>query len=457
MLKCGLMSWIAIVDPGVATLMQQRIAHALGGARPLHAARLAQQGLRLSLALALIVIVVGAVGSGWLLRQIDPRAQVSAAIGWWLLFLSVVGVALGLLASYATAVGVALRDARPHAVIAVVSAAAGIVATVALLGAGRGVLALPAGVALRGVLQGVLSLRLVRAELARLRASGGNAGDEGGDSPVDLRALAWMGVEKLTGTLAMSADLFLIGRVIDGGMVTSYALTRRPVDLLVSLFQRPSVAVSPTVSFLAGRGESAQLGEVVAQASRRLLWLLGGAAVGTWFLLQPLVGAWVGPAHYLGGNTAMILTLTLAVSVFSGLFANLYWASGATTQFCRVNSVLSVLMIAGILGGLHFYGVTGLLVGALLPRLLLATWLFPRLALRALRVEAVARRAIWREGAAVALALLFGAGVALAIQPMATPAWWPGLAGLGAYAAALVFISGALQRELQALAGARAP
>ena len=85
-----------------------------------------------------------------------------------------------------------------------------------------------------------------------------------------------------------------------------------------------------------------------------------------------------------------------------------------------------------------------------------AIWLFPRLALRALRVEAVARRAIWRDGAAVALALLCGAGVALAIQPMATPAWWPGLAGLGAYAAALVFISGALQRELQALAGARA-
>lgn len=453
----GVATWIAIVDPGVATLMQQRIAQALGAARSAHAARLVRQGLRLSLALALAVVVIGAAGSGWLLHVIDPKAQMPEATGWWLLFLSVVGVALGLLASYATAVGVALRDARPHTMIAVVSALVGISATVVLLLAGRGVVALPAGAVVRGVLQAGLSYRLVRVELARLQAAGGEAQNDERDSPVELRLLAWSGLEKITGTLAMSVDLFLIGRVLDGGMVTSYALTKRPVDMLVSLFQRPAVAVSPTVSFLSGRGETGRLNEIVTQASRRLLWLLGGAAVGTLFLLQPLVSVWVGPTHYLGDHAAAILALMLVASVFSGLFANLYWASGATTNFCRVNSGLSVLTIAGMLVGLRFYSVTGLMVGALGPRLLLATWLFPWLALKALHMGREARRSIWREGATVGVALLFGGGVALGTQQvMSAPAGWSGLGGLIAYAAVLVFTSGALQREIQTLAGAGA-
>ena len=215
--------------------------------------------------------------------------------------------------------------------------------------------------------------------------------------------------------------------------------------------------MSPTVSFLAGRGESGRLGEVVAQAGRRLLWLLGGAVVGTLFLLQPLVGIWVGPAHYLGEHAAVILALLLGASVFSGLFANLYWASGATTNFCRVNSGLSMLTIVGMLAGLQFYGVTGLMLGALLPRLLLATWLFPWLAVKALRMGREARRSLWREGAAVAVALLFGAGVALGAQQVVTTSmWWAGFGGLIAYATALIFTSGALQREIQALAAASA-
>ena len=121
-----------------------------------------------------------------------------------------------------------------------------------------------------------------------------------------------------------------------------------------------------------------------------------------------------------------------------------------------MNSLLSVLSVAGILGGLHFYGVTGLLVGALLPRLLLATWMFPRLALRALRVEAEARGAIWREGAKVALALLVGGSVAFGAQHLAFSAWWPGLAGIAGYGTALFLISGALQREVRSLARASA-
>ena len=453
----GVATWIAIVDPGVSTLMQQRISQALGGARPARAVRLARRGLRLSVALAVVVVVIGASGSGWLLRMIDPEAQMAKATGWWLLFLSVVGVALGLLASYATAVGVALRDARPHTLISVVSAVAGIAATVGLLWNGWGVLALPAGIVGRGVLQAVLSFRLVSIELGRLSAQQGDVVDDDHEAEKDGRSLAWLALDKLTGTLVVSADLFVIGRYFDGGMVTSYALTKRPVDLLLSLLQRPTVALSPTLSYLAGSEKPGRLGAVVEQASGRLFWLIGGAALGTFLLLQPLVSLWVGPAHYLGGHAAGILAWALAANAFSGLFANLYWATGATVNFCKINSVLSVLGVLGILSGLHFFGVTGLLIGALLPRLLLATWLFPKLALRALNVDSRLRRAIWWNLAAVGGACVMGFASALVVRgAVAAAVWLPGIAGLVAYAVALGLFSGRFRQDMRSLLNGQA-
>ncbi|MEO6243807.1 MAG: hypothetical protein ABIQ12_00105, partial [Opitutaceae bacterium] len=425
---------------------------ALGGEKAGRAVRLARQGLGLTAALMVVVIAIGAVGSGGLLRLIDPRAQVAANQGWWLIFLAVAGVGLALLANYTTAVGVALRQARPHTVIVVLSAGIGIGATLALLGAGWGVLALPAAGVARHAVQAGLSFRLVQIELVRLSAVRSNADTVKIDS-VDWRALGWLAVEKLTGTLAVSADLFLLGRVFDGGVVTAYALTKRPVDLAGSLFHRQAIAFSPTVSFRAGGENSTRLGKAVAAMSRRILWLLGGAVLGTFLLLQPIVDFWVGPAHYLGGVAAPILAVTLAANVLSGVSSHLYWASGATTSFCRINSALSTLSVAGALGGLYGFGVMGLLIGALLPRLLFAAWLFPKLAAQALGLVGAVPREIGREAARVALAVTAGAFVA-SLLPTAEgmTAWGRGAAGLSGYAVILIFGSGALRREMRALA-----
>lgn len=443
----GVAMWIGVIDPGVSALMQQRVASALGGERPGRAVGLARRGLRLNAALAAVMLAAGAATAGWLARLIDPGAVVAARTGAWLVFFTVATVAAGLVANGLTALGVGLRAARAHTLVVLASGVAGIAVMVGGLAAGWGVLALPGGGVVRGVLQALLAWPLVRRDLARLSEEKNDTAPAA-HLDLDRRALGWAAFEKLSGALATSADVFLIGRALEPATVTAYALTKRPVDLLLGLFQRPAVALTPTVSYLSGGGRAGEAGALVAAVSIRIVWLLGAAALGTVLWLELLVGFWFGPAQFLGGPMVGILAAGLAVNVLSGLFAQLHYASGATMAFYRINGALSLLALPAMAAGLRLGGVAGLLVGALLPRAGIALWLFPRLALRALQVAAPERRVMAVELAFAAAAVAAGLAVAWLVPGAA---WVRGLAGLGAYGLSLALMSQRLRTVVRGL------
>lgn len=447
LITSGIATWLSIIDPGVSTLIQQRMSFSLGQGKTGEAVALARQGLRITLVLASSMVLFALFTAKGMHTFIDPSFTLSAKEGWWLLFLTVCGVAVGLVATCLTAFGVAMCDARAHTILMVGSAVAGIVSTLSLLALGAGPLALPIGMLVRAALHvGLASQRLGRFF----------AGTQATENPavgVGWRVLGWSAVEKLSGTLAMSADLVIIGRLEGSTGVTTYALTKRPVDMLISLFQRPVVAISPSITYLVGGGNEARLREFVAAACGRITWLLGFAAIGTATMLETVVYLWVGEGHFLGIGSAEILSATLVVNVVTSLFANLYWASGHAEGFYRINSALSVLVVAGMLVGGWAYGPKGVLIGATLPRLLFSVWVFPLLAWRVLRLGASAGREVGKEIAKMLLALAFGLAISWSLRSAsANSAFWCGVFGVVGYGLVLLVISRRFRNDVIALA-----
>lgn len=445
----GVASWITLIDPGITTLMQQRVSRALGGVSG-HAARLARRGLGLNAILTTAMLAVGAMAAGWLARVVDPGSMIAARTGWWLVFLSVAGMALTLMAHALTSLGVSLRAARAHTIVALVSALLGLAVTLAGLALSWGVLALPIGMVARGAIQSVAAYALVRPKLA---AEESGAGAEAAETDSDYGAgvLAWSALEKLAGTLVMTADLFLIGRVFDSAMVTSYALTRRPVDMLAVLLLRSSGALIPTLSYLAGKRADAELSALVLNSGARIFWLLALACLGTVLFLEPIVGLWVGRQHYLGETIGALLALTLAVQVFSGAFLNFMWAGVAPQVFLKLNTLHNVLIAVGLIVGLYWGGVLGLLLGALVPRVLFGLLLAPKIALDALRIAPATRCELWREAAHAGMALGVGLAAFFALRRVGSGSWINGVVALGAAGATLLAISGRLRADLARL------
>lgn len=449
----GVAAWISIIDPGISALVQQRMSLAMGAGNPGKAIQLAWRGLRLNAALAGTVLLIGLGTSHWILRAVDLRGELLPATGWWLIFLTIAGVAASMVATFMTTLGIAFRKARPHTLIWLGSSVFSLTATVVMLWLGVGIIALPLGLVFRSALQAALSLGLLWREMVALRTDNpALASNLVGE--VDLRLLGWSSLEKFAGTLAMSADMFIIGRYFDPAMVTSYALTKRPVDMLATLFQRPIAAMSPTITYLVGSQATEELSVLVARSCVRTLWILGLACLGTALFLEPMISVWVGAEHFLGSDARKILVIGLATSVFVGWFSNLYWASGATLSFYRLNSLVSMLVIIGMGVGLYWHGVLGLMIGMIAPRLLLAAWIFPRLALQALRVAGIWRMAIWRELLTVTAA--FGVsmlGANYTAHSAGASVWVQWLVASVIFLAIVGLISRQLRQDTQALVG----
>jgi O-antigen/teichoic acid export membrane protein len=445
----GVATWLSIIDPGISTLVQQRMSIALGRGAEVEAAGLARRGLALTFALAAGIAVCGVLASPFLNAQVDPMGLLSAHTRWWLFPLSIFGVALGVISAYLSTVGLALRQGRYHTQVVLVSAFLGIGSTIGMLFAGLGVLALPLGQIVRAAAHAGFSLRRVRSSLTL--AAGANV-----HATIGVRTLGWSAIEKLVGTISMSADLMIIGRLFDSTTVSTYALTKRPVDMLVSLFQRPVLAISPTVSFLTGEGRLDRLGQFVLVSTSRVFWLVGFAVVGTALLLKTVVSWWVGPEHFLGLTASQILALWLGVTVSVSIFSNLYWASSDAVKFYRLNSALSFVTLGAMIAGGYGWGVTGLLVGSLLSKVLLAAWIFPLLACRALRLDAATKSEIAMSACAVALAAAVAVGAAWAVSRAQVTGLLPAFVGLGCYVAVLGLVSRRFRADLAAVAaGAR--
>jgi hypothetical protein len=445
-------AWLAAIDPGVSALMQMRVSRTLGAADAFQAVRLARDGLRIGVIAALTILIIGLFASHAIWVAVDSKRVLTAEAGWWLGFLSVAGVAFGIVANCLTALGIAFRAARAHTVVWLGSVAGGVALTLAGLEAGWGVAVLPAGVVARWLLQSTGSLWLLRKKLS-------GASHEAAVAPHSIGALrgpilGWAAVEKLAGTLMLSADLFLVGWQFGGAMVTAYGLTKRPVDLLASLLVRPAMAMGPTIAYGLGEASNAQTNAKITQLCLRMFWLLGAAVLGVVLWLKTLVGLWVGSGQYMGDQVCWLLAGTLGVTVCGGLFSNLFWASGAAVQFYATNLVASLLTMAGMVVGAGLNEVRGMLVGALVPQAFFALVIFRRLALQALQIDRMSRAAIRQEAFRSGIVMAACMGAATSCDTWwSWPGWATGSVFSIMYWLLLTSISPRLRRELTGWVG----
>jgi O-antigen/teichoic acid export membrane protein len=449
LIASGTAAWAMAFDPGVTALLLQHLSLALGRSDTRLAAQLVVRAMRFNLRLALILIGLGAAAAALLASIANPDSVLSPGIAWWLVFLSIGGVALSLPASCATLVGVALRHARVHALVGIWSSAVSLIATLLMLLAGWGVLAIPLGVLARSAVQLLWSHAFIRRALKALPADAPSAAPIQ-DVALPGQLLAWSAVDKFSGTFLTSIDLILVGHYLGNAAVTSYAITRRPVDLLSALLLRSSGALIPTITYLTGKGAVEDLNRAIGQAGTRILWLLGFGCLGVVVFLKPLIALWVGPQHFVGDGLVGLLALGLGVGVFGGSLGNAYWASGEAAGFLRLNVRLSALAIAGMVAGIALDGIRGMLVGALIPRLAFAAAVLPRRVLRALQIRPGCAKILGWETICVTLAMLASLLVFRFSDSLSLPEAWRGMFAVAVFLGASWIFSRRVRHELAA-------
>ena len=346
----------------------------------------------------------------------------------------------------------------------------GLSAALVFVGAGFTALALHAGGGLVGVaaaelaatvLTGALFLHVVRANvpwfgLARPRPGAGRA---------FLGLSGWFLAWNLVMQTMRASDVVILGILASPALVTQYSLTRYAPETIVSLVALVVFGVTPGLGGIIGAGDKRRAARVRSDMMA-FTWLLV-TALGATILLwnRSFVELWVGPRHYVGATSNLLLMAMVAQFVFLRNDANIIDLTldlrhKVLAGLC--SAALSVVAGAVAVGAMG-WGITGLCVGLIAGRLVLSLG-YPWLVGRFLGVPLASQlRGALRPALATALLFLLAAAGS---RQVAAGSWWALAMGatLTAPAAALAaFYAGAsagrrrslLQRAREVVPGKR--
>jgi O-antigen/teichoic acid export membrane protein len=366
---------------------------------------------------------------------------------------AVLAAALSVFAVAVAAANQGLQSSVGNGLILVGSQIASIAATLLFLFAGHGLLALAYGAVARSAVLAVCSggylirrmareaigVRSTRAVLRRL-----------------LQTLSHTFVSRTVNVVARNAESLIVARSLGVDIVPVLALTRRAPDFSRLLLERPALAMGPAVAHLHGSGDTTRVADVLVRFLRMQFWTTGLAVGGVLALNRPFVGLWVGPGFYAGGTVNVLVALGSGLFVATNVLSALSVSLGEFVLTSRVATAQAACTILFMLGGVAWWGMTGLVAGSAAGTLVTAAWYLPPLLDRQAGFTPVMRRSMWLEAAAIVGALGSASAIASFIPVPDWKAFGLAIAAYAVvYAIVLAMLSPGLRSELRHVRHAR--
>jgi O-antigen/teichoic acid export membrane protein len=374
-----LLGWLALLNMGIGGVVTQRMAAAHGRGERAVLGEYYGTGM---LVQALLVAVLAALAAGaapfvpgWLgIHGAEARtlARCFALAG--------AATGLGILATVAGTLPLAVQRMAFNAAATVACTLAGIGVTLWMLLAGHGLWALAWGMLARNA---SLLLALTLYALAVMQAEGTRMRVR---APVlrDLGSLAGSTVLTMLGnTAATRSDALLVAVVFRPELATVYVLTRRAAEIVSMFLALVGGAVYPGFAHLVGSGQLARARQVLAQVDRGYL-AVGALAVGLYVALnRTFIELWVGPAQYGGHLLTVLVGLNVLLVGRAALLTYLLGGSGQIRQSAHVIFTEAMARVIAGLVLLFAIGIPGMPLAGILTTavssLVALAWLARRL------------------------------------------------------------------------------
>ena len=443
----NLLAWVALVDPGISALVQQRCSLYFGAGEYEKLGEVLAVGL---IATGAVIIPLGLIGTVVGLRLAPLLGVAGSVVSGGLgraYFLALTGALLVMISHTLASFNQGLQSAIGSGLANSLAWGASLVVTASLLLSGAGVGSLGWGAVTLGGLRTLANLAYLlvrwpelgtrfRADWSALRSFGG---------PLRETMMA-----RLTGAMMNNSEGFILTRLFGPESAASFLLYKRGPDTGRLLLERPTLALLPSLGNLAGSRDEAALTAVMKRISRVLLWVAGLFVVEFVTQLDAFVRLWVGERFVLGVASSLIVVLAV---VIGSTMTNIYCVVYTLGDIRRGSRLLTwcgvVAMVVGV-GCALLWGRLGYVGGVAATTAVFLLAGFEPLLRRTLSAGGGLKRLLEiRELGSVGLAM----GVALALGLVLRPTNWHTFAidvGLIAvtYVALLVALSGHARQEL---------
>lgn len=371
----NLLAWLSALDPGVSAALQQRIGHAYGEQQSHHVGRWIGVGILVSIAISLVIIVIGLSVESVLFGWLDLPANLDVSPLNTAFTIAVLATALSM-ASYAFgSMAYGLQGALAVGLIQVISTGASIAVTVYFVIKGDGVIAIAKGMLFRATswLLGYIGYLIWRLNREKIKVSFSRK-----EFRELLRLTGFTSLGRLGGTLINHMDSFVVTRYLGAETTVALEMTRRAPAAARPIIQRLSNAVMPSVSNLDGQGQQEKLAKILSRMLAVMGWATGLFIAGFACLNQDFVRLWVGLEYFAGHSINILVLVALGLAMFVAIFSNLCMALGNIEGNSVVRFIESLVFAAALYIGVKNFGLMGAVIAPIIAKLFVGAWYYPR-------------------------------------------------------------------------------
>ncbi|MEI6235087.1 MAG: oligosaccharide flippase family protein [Planctomycetota bacterium] len=372
----NILSWIAMADPGVSRIMQQRTAYTYGRGETDRLGGVLGTGLFLGSIFALIPLLAIPFSGhivGMLTLTPSEHVELTLAFKWALLATSL------MIAMYQPgAANLGLQRSNSAGISYVSATLTGIAVTYYLLTSGHGVVSIPIGLAARAALMLIINGAWMAHWVRRNLRGKINVSRDELRSYTALSALTF--VERIVSGLLIQSDAFFIAKMSSNGSAVIYSLTGRAFDIVRMLSDRMFPAFLPGISHLAGEDKRERLREIATRLMSIVALTISVGAACVIAMNSAFVSLWVGVNFFAGQRLTILFAALTVTNVIFSCIAETAYAIGGVGQVEVMRVVEGAVRIALQLILLKTIGILGLPLGGCLGMLLVSGFWLPRLA-----------------------------------------------------------------------------
>ena len=380
----NILFWIAIVDPGLSTVLMQKTSAAYGASKHHELNGLLTNGLILSFLIAAIVFIGGYIASHFLFSILGVEEQVQFHNLKIAFIVATLGTSIMIFSYGITAFNQGLQSSLGIGVVFVVTQASSLILMIFLLSFGYELMALSYSLLFRGCLMVAGNLIYLiwrcRQENIRLLYSTHNIKEL-----TNLMSFTFLG--RGVGTLASSMDAFIITRYLGPELAPVFVLTRKVPEISKTFLERPSMALMPIIASLTISNDSIKLVKILLRLFLFTTWGIGITFIGFFLLNGAFIKLWVGEKFYAGNSVNLIILIQIIILIYSVIISNICYSIGNIKGNSIVTFIQGVISIPLMIIGVKYFGMIGLIIGPLIATSLIYGWYYPRILISFLKID----------------------------------------------------------------------
>lgn len=370
----NIVNWLLVVDPGISTVVMQRVGKSYGANDRSAIGEYAFGGLLITAGIVLLVLMVGifcATQVGAWVNLSDVALQAELEFNFCI---AVFASALTLFAFAAGAVNLGLQASFAHGMCFLIANTLSLLTTAVGLFFGWGLLAITTGLVVRAVIffvggLGYMLWRFQKESVAlsfqreRLREI--------------LGLMSFTSLGRMGGLLSKNMDAFILARFLGPELVPVLVLTRRGFSVAEMLLNRTGNAIGPSLSHLKGEGDSGKIRGIVTRLLCLNLWVLGLAFGGFLAFNDDFVALWVGAEYFAGATVSYLLCALLVLTVLMTLMQTLCVALGDIKRNSVMLFIQALITFSCLIGGVILCGMVGAVIAPIIGLITIASWYYP--------------------------------------------------------------------------------